>query len=80
MKRLENHSMGNLTDNTMPTTVTTSNSMFLNDVNDVPAQTKPAGKEKGEKGRHRASIACASCRDKRIRVCILNLKLEKWDS
>lgn len=25
--------------------------------------------EKGEKGRHRASIACASCRDRRIRVC-----------
>lgn len=23
---------------------------------------------KGEKGRHRASIACASCRDRRIRV------------
>jgi len=73
MKRLENNSMGHLTNNAMPSTMTTSTEMFLNDVNDVPAPTKPAAKEKGEKGRHRASIACASCRDRRIRVFIFSI-------
>jgi hypothetical protein len=29
----------------------------------------PPKSTKGEKGRHRASIACAACRDRRIRVC-----------
>jgi len=72
MKRLETYSVGHLTDSTMPSTTTASNNMFLHEASDSAAPMKPAAKEKGEKGRHRASIACASCRDRRIRVCILD--------
>ena len=36
------------------------------EVQEVPAPKSNSGKS--EKGRHRASIACASCRDRRIRV------------
>lgn len=42
------------------------------DVQEIPAPkgSASAKNEKGEKGRHRASIACASCRDRRIRVSL----------
>ncbi|KAH8626894.1 hypothetical protein IG631_18912 [Alternaria alternata] len=32
---------------------------------------KGSSKGKSSKPRHRASVACASCRDRRIRVCLL---------
>lgn len=35
---------------------------------DASTLDKPAAKEKSAKPRHRASVACASCRDRRIRV------------
>lgn len=34
---------------------------------------KASTKEKSSKPRHRASVACASCRDRRIRVRLLGL-------
>jgi len=39
----------------------------VSDVQEIPVPRASKSK-KGEKGRHRASIACASCRDRRIRV------------
>ncbi|KAG9244398.1 fungal-specific transcription factor domain-containing protein [Calycina marina] len=44
--------------------------MFLNEVPDAPAPTKSQAEKKPEKGRHRASIACISCRDRRIRCVV----------
>jgi len=60
--------------------ITTSNKMF--EQTGMEAQEAPRPKqrtastnkketvEKSEKGRHRASIACAACRDRRIRVSL----------
>lgn len=50
--------------NNMPGTVFDSTGP---EVQEIPPP-KGGKNEKGEKGRHRASIACASCRDRRIRV------------
>ena len=33
------------------------------------ADTESAGSSKRQKSRHRASVACATCRERRIRVC-----------
>jgi hypothetical protein len=38
-------------------------------------QDKPQQKDKAKKPRYRASIACVACRDRRIRVCLLQLFL-----
>lgn len=77
-----NTSNNNNNNNAMPGTIyedvatgSGSGSVSVGDVQEIPAP-KGAGKnEKGEKGRHRASIACASCRDRRIRVSYRNLTI-----
>jgi hypothetical protein len=58
--------------------MTSSNNLFEQPVVELPEAPRPKQRtastnkketgEKSEKGRHRASIACAACRDRRIRV------------
>jgi hypothetical protein len=57
---------------------TTKDQKDQNDAEGRPEQSTPEKvsiKEKTSKPRHRASVACASCRDRRIRVGLLKLRI-----
>lgn len=58
---------------------TASSQELSNDASELKVQNEAGtstAAQKRQKSRHRASVACASCRDRRIRVCT-NFKLLK---
>lgn len=78
MKRQAENAEQNINHTNMSTTASGSgNTKNFDSIPEDEAVTKSSGKSNGNTKtpaqRHRASIACASCRDRRIRVCALPL-------